>query len=148
TGGGHATVLAAARQSTDPCRRGDSLHVSQLRIDSASWRFRQREVKQALSVPVPNGSLPCSVGEALGRGPGFDSRRGGWTGGGCHAVWPSCLLAVWQPRIRCAPMHTLRSRANTLAQRMHRCATYAALRNILTCSATGGEGTWARSNSS
>src|SRR5262249_1745717 len=67
----------------------------------------------------------CSVGDALGRGPVFESRQGGWTGG-CHAVRPSCLLAVRHPGIRCAAVHTLRSPGQ------YACATYALVRNRIT----------------
>jgi hypothetical protein len=45
------------------------------------WRSRQREVKQALAVPAPNGGLPCPCGDmpsvdGPGSSPGKGARRG------------------------------------------------------------------------
>ncbi len=66
------TMLAArsgqghVRASTGlptPCRREDSLHVSQPRLDRASWRYSQREVVQAAVVPDPNDCPPCPSGD-------------------------------------------------------------------------------------
>ena len=45
SGQGH---VRAGRGLPTPCRRGDRLHVSQPRIDSRGWRYRQRQVKQAV----------------------------------------------------------------------------------------------------
>ena len=59
SGQGH---VRAGRGLPTPCRRGDRLHVSQPRIDSRGWRYRQRQVKSGHAVPEPNGGPPCPTG--------------------------------------------------------------------------------------
>ena len=62
-----------------PCRREDSLHVSQTRLDRAVWRFRQRKI-------TPGYSRACSKrlstlsfrGHAIGRWPRFEAWQGGF----------------------------------------------------------------------
>jgi hypothetical protein len=53
-----------------PCRRAHGLHVSCSPRDRRGQRYSQRQALQALSVPAPNGSLPCPSGRPSVEGPG------------------------------------------------------------------------------
>jgi len=74
SGQGH---VRAGRGLPTPCRRGDRLHVSQPRIDSRGWRYRQRQVKQAGRAYTKRRSTLPNRGQAIGRWSGFESRQGG-----------------------------------------------------------------------
>jgi hypothetical protein len=60
SGQGH---VRAGKGLPTPCRREHGLHVSQSRLDRASWRYSQREVIQAAVVPDPNDCPPCPFGD-------------------------------------------------------------------------------------
>ena len=75
SGQGH---VRAARGLPTPCRREDSLHVSQPRIDSAGWRLKSTSGKTRPGRACTKRPSTLSVrGHAIGRWPRFESWQGG-----------------------------------------------------------------------